>query len=113
MKKELPNQLKAFLRSAGFDSAEVEKMSLETRLLQDLHQEGDDFLDTMALLGTTYGVDMNAFDWRNYTASEGELLTPFWFLTLGLRNRRYRKYAPVTLGMIDAALNSGKWTDRE
>jgi Protein of unknown function (DUF1493) len=71
-------QLCAYLSELGYGADQIARMHPGTRLVQDLHLDGDDFIEAMELLAQKYKVDMRDFDFAKYASSEGELLVPRW-----------------------------------
>ncbi|MGZ5914903.1 MAG: DUF1493 family protein [Hyphomicrobium sp.] len=108
--KEDEPPLCQFLKRIEYSDAQIERMQLDTRLLQDLHLQGDNLLDTLELMHKDYGVDFANFDWRRYTPSEGARLAPMplilWLLG---KYRRAEDYEPLTLGTVAAALRNKTW----
>ena len=112
----ISDKTKDYLRACGFSEIDIERCNLSTDVLRGLRQSGDDFLDTIEVLYTHFGVDLKQFDWSRHTPEEistdSTLVAMRWFwdwIRPGYVDRRMAKYEPVTLGMIEKALNSGRW----
>ncbi len=102
--------LKEFLVSQGFSLDEVEKMTLEMRVLHDLKIDGDSFDEFMEDLHYKFGVDLRQLDFSKYSPSEGDLLSfgiIDWFR--GRRIKKRDEYPAVTLAMLSEALRLKRW----
>jgi len=97
-------------RTVGGDVHELKKLKLETRLLQDLGLDGDDFLDLIWSLSNEYGCDVSKFESSRYCHSEADFAFPN-FIIRYLKNivNRQDGFEPVTLAMIAEALSSKRW----
>jgi hypothetical protein len=105
-----------FLRACGFSKEIIDSATPQTRILHDLGQTGDDFLDTIEVLHTKFDVDLSQMDWRRYTPTElhwDSLVfrdkRVFGFFSPAYVERRLAKYEPVTLAMIEEVLRTKKW----
>lgn len=82
-----------------------EQVSPESRLLQDLHIDGDDAVDTILEIANKCSVDLSGFDASVYFRSEPSLVSLLPFLQSRRRNRVDQK-RPLTVGeLIEAARN--------
>jgi hypothetical protein len=107
-----------YLRAFGISENEIEKCTLDTQLVFDLGLiSGTTFLDIMHLLHSDFGVDISEFDWTRHSPPEFHRDTflfddrKFWnWIWPGSVEKRFAKYEPVTLRMIEQALVTKKWT---
>jgi hypothetical protein len=114
MNDELSTQIQAYLRTCGTSSKSIATYTRETRLWHDLGIYGDVAEANLECLNECFGVDLSEFDFERYFPFEfiGKTLlssvlirfVPF----LGDYLRRHGNYTPLTLGMIDDAINSKK-----
>lgn len=94
--------LAVIARRAGVSPEQVRP---ESRLLQDLHIDGDDAVDTILEIAKECSVDLSGFDASVYFRSEPSLLSLVPFLPSQRRNRVDQK-RPLTVGeLIEAAWN--------
>lgn len=80
-------------------------LSPSTRLLADLHLDGDDAFEFMEAFAETFGVESGDFKFERYFGSEG--FNPFTLIT-GLFRRQPAK-VEVTLAMLARAITEGHW----
>ena len=87
-------------RRAGIPT---EQVSLDARVLQDLHIDGDDAVDMLLEIAEKCSVDVSGFDASVYFRSEPSLLSLLPFLPSRKRDRVDQK-RPLTVGeLIEAA----------
>ena len=111
----LSKQVLEFLRVRGFKESQIEKWTMESEVIHDLGQIGDDLFDTIEVLRNEFGVDLSDFQDELYSPGELENDT----FIFGMRRwfpkyveRRLSKYRPISLKMIDDALHAKRWTDK-
>lgn len=88
-------------------SVRLERLSPQTRLVQDLGVDGDDLVELMDAYFARFGVDPAGFQLKAYGGPEG-------FDLIGALNPFGKKEAPVkplTLAMLTDAANAGRWPD--
>jgi hypothetical protein len=116
---KLSPEVRKFLSVCGFRESQIENWTMESELIRDLGQIGDNLFDTVEMLRSEFGIDLSDFQDELYSPGELENDT-FLF---GMRRwidpwfpnyleRRLSKYRPITLKMIDDALHAKRWTDR-
>lgn len=112
--------LELYLEKCGHSKREIKTFNLDTRLYHDLFIYGDIAESYIEVMAEDFNVDVSNFDFHAYfpvefpgkTRVSGFLiaLCPFWL------RRRYlhpgENYKPLTLRMIQTALDSKKWDDQ-
>ena len=100
-------KLRQYLSRVGYSPGEIDEMTLETTLFGDLALDGDSFLEAIECLHKEFGCDMSGYNWRKYSHSESELLSPLYVVKrlIGLD----RQLTHITLGMIEETLHEGRW----
>jgi hypothetical protein len=112
MTDDLSPDLRHHLLSLGMSDKKIAQCNRDTRLWQDLRIYGEIADDFLADLLKEYQIDMSEFNPEKYYPNEVEGKNIFMvnliffipFLNDYLRSRRV--FAPLTLGMIDDAINS-------
>ena len=83
---------------------DVEEVHLSTRLVEDLHLDGDDF-DVVYEVADRFGVDMRDYRWYHHSGMEG--CNPLWFILPPWWMRA--KQIPVRVADLVTAAESGRW----
>lgn len=101
----------SFADIAGFvcdqTSVRADRLTPQTRLVHDLGIDGDDLVDLMDAFFAGFNVDPAGFEARRHAGPEGLDL-------LGVLNPFGRKDdgpVPITLAMLLAAAQTGRWGD--
>ena len=105
----LSNQIKAYLLKLGYLQDEITTFTSETRFFHDLGFRGDTAEESMNELGAM-GVDMKNFVFEDYFPPEFH--KSFILNLLPLPDKFLFKrdmYKPLTLAMLDDALQIGSW----
>jgi uncharacterized protein DUF1493 len=85
----------------------VRKMSLETRLQQDMGVDGDDAEELIFAFAVEFDVDMTGFQWARHFHSEAFLSS--WLFTLLHRELVEPADVPVTVQDLVTAAETRKW----
>jgi hypothetical protein len=88
-----------------------EQVSLDSRLLHDLHIDGDDAVDAILEIANRCAVDVSEFDASLYFRTEPSLLSLLPFLP-SARDTRVDQKRPLSVGELVEAARQGKLTDR-
>jgi hypothetical protein len=80
-------------------------LSPTTRLLADLHLDGDDAFEFMEAFAETFGVESGDFEFDRYFGPEG--FNPFALVTALFRRQPAK--VEVTLAMLARAITEGRW----
>lgn len=88
---------------------EKKRLSLETRLIEDLDQTGDDASEFMVRYFEHFDVAAGDFDFHRYFLMEGEGLLYSIFQRVILRRPHSLVREPITLGMLHRALHDKHW----
>lgn len=99
----------------GLKECKIASCHMDTRLYHDLAIYGDEAADFLEVLAKQYQVDLSDFEFAKYFPEEfpGETFVKqifLYYLPFG-RWLAYRKatWRPLTLAMVDAAINAKKW----
>ncbi len=88
-------------------SVRPERLSPQTRLVQDLGVDGDDLVELMDAYFVRFGVQSISFQLGAYGGPEGlnliGALNPF--------GRKQPPLKPLTIAMLTDAANAGRWLD--
>ena len=111
---KLSAEVRKFLSVCGFRESQIENWTMESEVIRDLGQIGDNLFDTVEILRSKFGIDLSDFQDELY--SPGELENDTFLFRMRRRfpkyiERRLSKYRPITLKMIDDALHAKRWTD--
>lgn len=117
MSNELSIELRDYLKRCGLSRRVTATCSNVTRLYHDLGIYGDIAENCMEVLADEYGVDLSEFEFSRYFPSEfvgKNALTRalLWIVPFAGHAARARgKYLPLTLEMLDEALQKKSWKD--
>ena len=96
---------------ADFWGCPVEKLTLRTRLLEDLGLDGDDASEFLAAYAERFHVDLTGMQFDRHFGSEGasplELVTALLYW-LGLWRI---DHVPITIGDLVQSANRGAWIE--
>lgn len=84
------------------------KLTLETRLGEDLSMDGDDAEEFLSDFKVQFHVDMSDFEFDRYFGPEAPF-NPFAFLGGQDFARKKRPLLPVSLSNLVASAKAGKW----
>lgn len=91
---------------SDFGYPEVAALGDEDNLFDKLSIDGDDAFEFIHAFVKTYDVNMNAYRWYFHHGEEG--FNPAWLI--GIRPPWARvKSIPVTMGVLQQAIDSGRW----
>jgi len=96
--------LRVLARRTGLDPGQINSAS---RLLHDLHIDGDDAVDVILEVSKRCSMDVSEFDSSQYFRPEPSLLSLLWFLPFQRRNQMSKK-RPLTVGELIDAASQGK-----
>jgi hypothetical protein len=106
----------SYLRKLGYSEQGIAGMSRNTRLFHDMHA-AIAALKTCQLLEDEFGVDLSGFEFARYFppefAGRSRLEAAVLISCIPFANRLLRSqtsYAPLTLAMIEQAMQAGRWT---
>jgi len=114
---ELSAELRDYLSFCGMPEGRIARCTIKTRLYHDLEIDGKRAKVFIEALTNRYRVDMGSFVFRDYfppTIYDGNVIRPvllvvFPFLNEVLKSKA--NYAPLTLAMIESAIQTKKWHD--
>lgn len=115
MESELSMELRGYLEHCGLSKSKIAQCSRSTRMYHDLGLYGDIAEACMEVLAERYQVDLRGFEFDKYFPPEfpgKNMLTGFLFQIIpfaGHMARRRWVYLPLTLGMIERSIRSGRW----
>jgi acyl carrier protein len=103
-----------YLRVRDFVAARLgerkERLSEDSRLLQDLGVDGADAVELLEAFSETFGVDMMQFPLSKYFGPEAGF-DPFYYLySLLFKKQRWRP-APLTLKDLANAAKRKRWSE--
>jgi acyl carrier protein len=87
-----------------------EKLTAETRLVEDLMLDGDDAVDALLEISEECSLDVSGFDASRYFHSEPTLLSLFSFLSS--RKSRIVPKQPLTVGELMESARSGRLSSK-
>jgi hypothetical protein len=113
--QEVSAELKEFIRKEIGLSPENPLNPSDT-LEDDLGVTGDDADDFMGAFSKRFNVEPGDFDFHRYFEMEGFSVWPFSILTNWLHQRwsikKYDHREPVTVGMLQRAIDLGIWNSQ-
>ena len=120
MMSKLPPVLIDFLRLNGLPESKIDSCDFNTSLYHDLGIYGEAAEDYLEVLIDQYHVDMAYFDFDRYFPPEYPGKTPLtrvliwnfpyiWKLFAPKEDKA--KFMPLTLGMIEQAIDQKKWVE--
>jgi hypothetical protein len=86
----------------------VTRLSLQSRLLQDLGVDGDDAVELLLEVSNAFRIDMNNMQIEKYFRCEPTLLDVFRRPLA--KRREFEGKAPVTVGDLIQMAKVGRWT---
>jgi hypothetical protein len=115
---KLTDVLKQYLKDCGERDKRIEACHTDTRLFHDLGIYGEAAEDYMDVLVSQYNVDMTDFDFDRYfppefagktTLTRALIWTFPYIWKLFAPRDEGSKFLPLTLGMIEQAIDQKKW----
>ena len=102
---EMAERVKAFV--AVHTLHPRRRITLDTRLGEDIGVDGDDAVELFRDFGVHFEVDLSDIEWNRHFSSEGcNPIAALWYWTVG---RRRHPMVPVTIGDLVAAAEAGRW----
>ncbi|MCC8393977.1 DUF1493 family protein [Paraburkholderia sp. MMS20-SJTR3] len=101
-------ELEAFVR-AEIGLGPSKRLSLSTRLWEDLDQTGDDASEFMSRFFARFAIDPGDFDFHRYFLMEGEGVLYSLFRRLILRRPHSLEREQITLRMLYQAVIEKQW----
>jgi hypothetical protein len=104
--------MKVIKESNFLHDHQLKDLNPDSRILQDLRIDGDNFYEFLEFLLDTHGVQFPPeFRWTDYSPSEGDLISPFnnrFFRVLGLgKDLSYHRYPALTVRDIGSWVVNG------
>jgi acyl carrier protein len=82
-----------------------ERIHDETRIVEDLHLDGDDVVELMERVAATFAIDMSGYRWYHHHGPEG--CNPFWLI---FRPWWMRKtHIPIRVAVLVEAARTRTW----
>lgn len=115
MARELSTELRGYLKRCGLSESKIAQCNRGTRMYHDIGLYGDIAEACMDVLVEDYGVDLSDFEFGKFFPPEfagGNMLIRalFWLVPFAGKAARQRvEYLPLTLEMIDNAMDAKRW----
>ena len=82
-----------------------DKLTDDTRIFEDLHLDGDDVVELVEQVATTFGVDMASYRWYHHHGPEG--CNPLWLIVRPWWMRK--THIPIRVADLIEAARTGVW----
>ncbi|MFN5301649.1 MAG: DUF1493 family protein, partial [Pseudanabaena sp.] len=86
----------------------IDKITLQTRLREDLGLDGDDVEEFCTGLTDRFKVNLEGFDFYQYFRDEPNLMSSIFYLWRGIRYKKWHT-VPITVDHLVRVVQIGKW----
>src|SRR5687768_5157165 len=107
MSPSTPSELRETVMQivADHSAAARDKIRDDTRIVEDLHLDGDDVVELVERVATTFGVDLANYRWYHHHGPEG--CNPLWLIFPPWWMRKTR--IPIRVSDLIEAARSRVW----
>ena len=91
---------------AALSGYDVQSITINTRVYQDLGISGDDASELLEKIHLQFGTSFDGFRFVDYFPNETEALWLHWFRWLGLNSKK-----ELTLLHLASVVESGRWSE--